>query len=76
MSKRNKHVEYKTFRFGIDCSPWWFTQAVKQMDVEYVFMQGKVRGCRFYKRNKEIIKSIGETICVYDIYNKMPKQME
>ena len=68
----DKHDE--AFCFGVNVSPWWFLQAVEQMHVEYVHNKGKVIGCRFYKHNKEITKTIGQVIHWYELYTEEPLQ--
>lgn len=69
----DKHDE--AFRFGVDVSPWWFLQSVEQMHVEYVHDKGKVVGCRFYRRSKEVTKTIGQVIHWDELYIEEPIQM-
>lgn len=69
-------IKCKEFIFGKDISPWWFLQAVDKMDVEYILERGKIQGCRFYKQDKEVIKTIGDKIVISELYTKMPKRLD
>ena len=64
------------FTFGVEVSPKWFLQKVQSKDVEYIKVNGRIVGCRFYNvyTREEQIMAIGDIITSDMLYPEGTKQ--
>ena len=59
---------YECFVFG-ESPPKWFLDKVKSQDVEYIFKDHAVIGCRYYStKGNEIIRYKGDIVSSNSLY--------